>query len=236
MLNLLKNRFETSSLKIKIELYSLPILVLILLYLLNYEENNDDVLQDKNIELISFENKKYDKSTLELLNNIEEIAKQNKVFIQKSENSKDEIFLQAKSKKEDLANFLHKIEILNNFTNIYSLSLRAIESEVYLFDLRIDISKFFIKKIEEKVITSESTKTIIEFGEQRDLDNHKKIDFKIDAIIGKYAFINDTWIELNGTIQGYKLDFISQDFVLLKKDDEIIKLEVNSIEYLKSFN
>ncbi|RBQ29484.1 hypothetical protein [Aliarcobacter vitoriensis] len=239
MLNSVKNSFETSSLKIKIELYILPILVLLLIYILFYQQNSEDFAQAQNIELINLENKKYDKSTLELLNDIEEIAKQNNVFIQKSENSKDDIFLQAKSKKSDLLNFLHKIEILNNFTNIYSLSLKKVGFDDYLFDLRIDISKFYIKKIEQKYLlkNDEITETIEDIKEEKiDLGNSQKIDFEIGAIVGKYAFINNTWVELNDYISNYKLDFISRDFVLLKKDENIIKLEVNSIEYFKNSN
>jgi len=226
MLNLVKNSFETSSLKVKIELYVLPILIIFLFYILIFEQNIEEFEEKQNIDLVNFENKKYDKSLLELLNNIEQIAKNSNIFIQKSENIKDEIFLQAKSNKSDLLKFLHKIENLNSFTNIHSLNLKKVEFDTYLFDLKVDISKFYIKK---KVDLKEIKKNNIS-------KNNSKVDFKIDAIIGKYAFINDNWIELNSFIDGYKLDFISRNFVILKKEEESIKLEVNSIEYFKNTN
>jgi len=226
MLNLVKNSFETSSLRVKIELYILPILIIFLFYILIFEQNIEEFEEKQNIDLVNFENKKYDKSLLELLNNIEQIAKNSNIFIQKSENIKDEIFLQAKSNKSDLLKFLHKIENLNSFTNIHSLNLKKVEFDTYLFDLKVDISKFYIKK---KVDLKEIKKNKIS-------KNNSKVDFKIDAIIGKYAFINDNWIELNSFIDGYKLDFISRNFVILKKEEESIKLEVNSIEYFKNTN
>jgi len=226
MLNLVKNSFETSSLKVKIELYILPILIIFLFYILIFEQNIEEFEEKQNIDLVNFENKKYDKSVLELLNSIEQMAKNSNIFIQKSENIKDEIFLQAKSKKDDLLKFLHKIENLNSFTNIHSLNLKKSEFDSYLFDLKVDISKFYIKK---KVDFKEIKENTIS-------KNSSAVDFKIDAIIGKYAFINDDWIELNGFIDGYQLDFISRNFVILKKKEESIKLEVNSIEYLKNTN
>jgi len=224
MLNLVKNSFETSSLKLKIELYILPILMIFLLYILMYEQSIENFEEKQNIDLINFENKKYDKSTLELLNSIEKIAKNSNIFIQKSENIKDDIFLQAKSKKDDLVKFLYKIENLNSFTNIHSLSLKKAELDSYLFDLRVDISKFYIKKAVdlEKIKENQISK------------NNNQADFKIDAIIGKYAFINGNWVGINDFIDGYKLELISRNFVILTKEEESIKLEVNSIEYLKN--
>jgi len=226
MLNLVKNSFETSSLKVKIELYILPILIIFLFYILIFEQNIEEFEEKQNIDSVNFENKKYDKPILELLNNIEQIAKNSNIFIQKSENIKDEIFLQAKSNKDDLLKFLHKIENLNSFTNIHSLSLKKVKFDSYLFDLKVDVSKFYIKKIVD----------LEEVKKSKIIKNSSAVDFKIDAIIGKYAFINDNWVELNDFINGYKLDFVSRNFVLLTKEDETIRLEVNSIEYLENTN
>jgi len=226
ILNLVKNSFETSSLKVKIELYILPILIIFLFYILIFEQNIEEFEEKQNIDSVNFENKKYDKPILELLNNIEQIAKNSNIFIQKSENIKDEIFLQAKSNKDDLLKFLHKIENLNSFTNIHSLSLKKVEFDSYLFDLKVDVSKFYIKKIVD----------LEEVKKSKIIKNSSAVDFKIDAIIGKYAFINDNWVELNDFINGYKLDFVSRNFVLLTKEDETIRLEVNIIEYLENTN
>jgi len=222
----MKNSFETSSLKVKIELYILPILIIFLFYILIFKQNTEEFEEKQNIDLVNFENKKYDKPILELLNMIEQIAKNSNIFIQKSENIKDEIFLQAKSNKDDLLKFLHKIENLNSFTNIHSLNLRKAQFDSYLFDLKVDISKFYIKKILH----------LEEIKKNKISKSSFAVDFKIDAIIGKYAFINDNWIELNDFIDGYKLDLINRNFVILKKEDKSIKLEVNSLEYFKNTN
>jgi hypothetical protein len=61
-------------------------------------------------------------------------------------------------------------------------------------------------------------------------------DFKINAIVGNNTFINGTWFELNDEVLGYKIETIASDYVILKNNKDIIKLEVNSIEYFKNKN
>ena len=64
----------------------------------------------------------------------------------------------------------------------------------------------------------------------------KKKSLKINAIVGNNTFINDAWFELNDEVLGYKIETIASDYVILKKNKDIIKLEVNSIEYFKNKN
>lgn len=237
MLANFKNSFENSSLKTKIELYLLPILLLFLLYVLFYNEKIEENKNVQNSELLNIENKKFTDSILELSNKIEDIAKSENLIIQKTQSSKEQIIIQLKGKRDYLLNFLQKVEEINSFTKIDFLSLKKFEKEIYLIDVRVDVSKYYLKNKKVKDIISIEQEDINETKE----DEHKeeivvRPDFKINAIVGNNTFINGSWFELNDEVLGYKIETIASDYVILKNNKDIIKLEVNSIEYFKNKN
>lgn len=236
MLENFKNSFENSSLKIKIELYLLPILILLLLYMLFNDDKDIESKDRQNYDILQIENKKYTDSILELSNKIEEIAKNNSLIIQKTQNMKEQIVSQLKGKRDDLLKFLESIENINSFTKIDFLSLKRLENDIYLIDLRVDISKYFLKSKKQKEIIDIEIEDDIaqedEFIEEKAI----KKEFKISAIIGGYAFINSIWFELNDDVFGYKLETIGNDYVILKDDRDIIKLEVFNLEHFKNKN
>lgn len=237
MLANFKNSFENSSLKTKIELYLLPILLLFLLYVLFYNEKIEENQNIQNSELLNIENKKFTDSILELSNKIEDIAKSENLIIQKTQSSKEQIIVQLRGKRDDLLRFLEKVEEINSFTKIDFLSLKKFENDIYLIDVRVDVSKYYLK--------NKKVKDIINI-EQEDINGTKedeykeeiivRPDFKINAIVGNNTFINGTWFELNDEVLGYKIETIASDYVILKNNKDIIKLEVNSIEYFKNKN
>ncbi|MCT7517083.1 hypothetical protein [Aliarcobacter cryaerophilus] len=237
MLANFKNSFENSSLKTKIELYILPILLLFLFYVLFYNEKIEENQNVQNSELLNIENKKFTDSILELSNKIEDIAKSENLIIQKTQSSKEQIIIQLKGKRDYLLNFLQKVEEINSFTKIDFLSLKKFEKEIYLIDVRVDVSKYYLKNKKVKDIISIEQEEINGTKE----DEHKeeiivRPDFKINAIVGNNTFINGTWFELNDEVLGYKIETIASDYVILKNNKDIIKLEVNSIEYFKNKN
>ena len=237
MLANFKNSFENSSLKTKIELYLLPILLLFLFYVLFYNEKIEENQNTQNSELLNIENKKFTDSILELSNKIEDIAKSENLIIQKTQSSKEQIIIQLKGKRDYLLNFLQKVEEINSFTKIDFLSLKKFENEIYLIDLRIDISKYYLKNKKVKDIINIEQEEIN--GTKEDEYKEEIIvrpDFKINAIVGNNTFINDSWFELNDEVLGYKIETIASDYVILKNNKDIIKLEVNSIEYFKNKN
>lgn len=237
MLANFKNSFENSSLKTKIELYILPILLLFLFYVLFYNEKIEENQNVQNSELLNIENKKFTDSILELSNKIEDIAKSENLIIQKTQSSKEQIIIQLKGKRDYLLNFLQKVEEINSFTKIDFLSLKKFEKEIYLIDIRVDVSKYYLKNKKVKDIINIEQEEINGTKE----DEHKeeiivRPDFKINAIVGNNTFINDSWFELNDEVLGYKIETIASDYVILKNNKDIIKLEVNSIEYFKNKN
>ncbi|MGJ0364366.1 hypothetical protein NG776_10200 [Aliarcobacter cryaerophilus] len=237
MLANFKNSFENSSLKTKIELYILPILLLFLFYVLFYNEKIEENQNVQNSELLNIENKKFTDSILELSNKIEDIAKSENLIIQKTQSSKEQIIVQLRGKRDDLLRFLEKVEEINSFTKIDFLSLKKFENDIYLIDVRVDVSKYYLK--------NKKVKDIINI-EQEDINGTKedeykeeiivRPDFKINAIVGNNTFINGSWFELNDEVLGYKIETIASDYVILKNNKDIIKLEVNSIEYFKNKN
>ena len=237
MLANFKNSFENSSLKTKIELYLLPILLLFLLYVLFYNEKIEENQNVQNSELLNIENKKFTDSILELSNKIEDIAKSENLIIQKTQSSKEQIIIQLKGKRDYLLKFLEKVEEINSFTKIDFLSLKKFGNEIYLIDVRVDVSKYYLKNKKVKDIINIEQE---EINGTKD-DEHKeeiivRPDFKINAIVGNNTFINDAWFELNDEVLGYKIETIASDYVILKNNKDIIKLEVNSIEYFKNKN
>ena len=126
--------------------------------------------------------------------------------------------------KESFLHFLKEIEQLNDFTKIDTFVLsQNINSFEYVFEIQINLNHFFIKEKEEKV---KENKVEIE-------TNHT---FILNGIVHNYALLNGNWIELNGSIEGYRLIKIDRDFVLLKSDNKEIKLELNHEEYFKRDN
>ena len=237
MLANFKNSFENSSLKTKIELYLLPILLLFLCYVLFYNEKIEENQNVQNSELLNIENKKFTDSILELSNKIEDIAKSENLIIQKTQSSKEQIIIQAKPKRDTLLKCMEKVEYINRSTKIEFLSLKKFENEIYLIDVRVDVSKYYLKNKKVKDIINIEQEEINGTKE----DEHKeeiivRPDFKINAIVGNNTFINDAWFELNDEVLGYKIETIASDYVILKNNKDIIKLEVNSIEYFKNKN
>ena len=237
MLANFKNSFENSSLKIKIELYLLPILCLVLLYVVFDDKKIVENENNQNSELLNIENKKFSDSILELSSKIEEIAKNESLLVQKTQNFQEKIIIQAKGKRDNLLKFLENVEYINSFTKIDFLSLKKFEDDVYLIDLkiedaRVDVSKYYLKNKKAKDIINIEQENINETKEEIIV----RPDFKINAIVGNNTFINDTWFELNDEVLGYKIETIASDYVILKNNKDIIKLEVNSIEYFKNKN
>lgn len=220
MYEFLNNKYNNLSFKIKLELFLLPILIIYFLHFvfLTYFLK-DEVSTYSKIAIGDF-NKKFEDSYLELFSNIEYLANQNKIFIKNLSKDKKYVFLDGYGQKEDILIFLKNIEDINNFTRIDSLNLdKRDELGNYNFKFRVDLNRFYIKNNSsffKKEPNSQVNKSEIK---------NENI-FKINAIVLNYAFINDNWIKKNEKIDNYELVEIQRDFVILKKDEHTIKLEL----------
>lgn len=225
MYRLLNDKFVNSSTKVKIELYLLPLMILFLVYYWGFTNQNEIVKSDKSQNIKSiFTEKKFDGDFLKFFMNIENIAKENQIFIKLTSEKNGFVYLSGMANKESFLQFLKEIEQLNDFTKIDTFVLsQNINSFEYVFEIQINLNHFFIKEKEEKV---KENKVEIE-------TNHT---FILNGIVHNYALLNGNWIELNGIIDTYRLIKIDRDFVLLKSDNKEIKLELNHEEYFKRDN
>lgn len=216
MYKYLNNKFINSSIKVKIELYLLPLMLLFLVYYWAFDNfTKDEKIEEKiTIKPISFE-KKFDGDFLKFFSNIENITKENQIFVKSILEKNSFVYLSGTANKESFLLFIKDIENLNEFTKIDSFVLSLeVDSHNYVFDIRIDLNSFFIKEKQEKL---KEHKIKVE-------TNHT---FILTGIVDKYVLINGNWLQINEFIGGYKLILIDKNFVLLKRENKEIKLELN---------
>ena len=225
MLNNLNDKFINTPLKTKIELYLFPLLLLYLFYFLfNFEAKDDLSIQPK----VNFDYSKnqFEESFLDLFSTLEDYASKNQIVIISLTNEKKIVFLKAKSALENMQKFITKIENLNNFTKIKSFILNKQDENQYIFEIQIDLNKFYIKKIEKEV----------EIKQEEIKYSQNSREYKISGIISDYVFINDIWLKKDDNIDDLKLVQIGKDFVVLENENRKIILELNNEEYFKKSN
>ena len=149
MLTYINNKFVNSSLKTKVELYILPLMILYLLYYFSsslFVVEKPFVVKNK-INLEEYKNKKFQGSFLDFFSNIEEKAKENNIQILSLNNKKNIVELKIQSPKEKLSLFIKQIENINKFTKITFMTMYdKKDSNKYLF--------LFSKTIEFLLISS----------------------------------------------------------------------------------
>ncbi|MFX4238502.1 hypothetical protein ACOL20_09280 [Aliarcobacter butzleri] len=215
MLKSLNDKFINSQTKTKIELYLLPLLLLLLISFYTFEEKQEEMISTKN-SFDEISNKKFEGSYLEVLSSLENLANKNQITILTNEKDKESIFLKGKSKIIVLENFLKQIENLNNFSKVQSLLLyKKDENGYYFFDLKISFEKFYFKQLknEKELELKVEDDALNKISKKKEIVENKK--FEINAIIDKYAFINGNWIEQDEEIDGYKLVELQMYFVIL---------------------
>ena len=230
MLNYLNNRFLNSKLKTKIELYILPLLVFyFIFYSLQLTKEEIPKIESK-IDINSYSNKEFKDSFLDLFSNLEDYASKNQIIIFTLTNNKKVFNIKAKANLIRIENFIKKIENLNNFSKIKTLTLNKVDLDNYLFEIEVDFNKFYIKKIQKDGDTQEIKQKII-------LTNDEETkEYKINGIISEYAFINEIWLKKNEKLDDLILTKIEKDFVVLENENKKIILELNNEKYIKNLN
>ena len=228
MLNYLNKKFIDSSLKTKIEVYLLPLLLLYLCYFFlgfNLNKNSENEEIKAKVDL-NYSNKEFKNSFLDLSSNLEEYASKNQIIIFTLTNNKKVFNIKAKANLIRIENFIKKIENLNNFSKIKTLTLNKVDLDNYLFEIEVDFNKFYIKKIQKDGDTQEIKQKIV-------LTNDKKTkEYKINGIISEYAFINEIWLKKNEKLDDLILTKIEKDFVVLENENKKIILELNNEKYI----
>ena len=232
MLNYLNKKFIDSSLKTKIEVYLLPLLLLYLCYFFlgfNLNKNSENEEIKAKVDL-NYSNKEFKNSFLDLSSNLEEYASKNQIIIFTLTNNKKVFNIKAKANLIRIENFIKKIENLNNFLKLKNLTLHKVDLDNYLFEIEVDFNKFYIKKIQKDGDTQEIKQKIV-------LTNDKKTkEYKINGIISEYAFINEIWLKKNEKLDDLILTKIEKDFVVLENENKKIILELNNEKNIKNLN
>lgn len=238
MLTYINNKFVNSSLKTKVELYILPLMILYLLYYFSsslFVVEKPFVVKNK-INLEEYKNKKFQGSFLDFFSNIEEKAKQNNIQILSLNNKKNIVELKIQSPKEKLSLFIKQIENINKFTKITFITMYdKKDSNKYLFDLKIDLNKFYIKRIEKEKIISQKILPKPEEIKTKKIEIVKD-NYELKAIIAEYVLVNDIWLKQGEDINGFKVDEIKRNSIVLenKNKDKKIRLELADEEYLEN--
>ena len=231
MLNYLNKKFIDSSLKAKMELYLLPLLILYLCYFLGFNLNEN--LENEEIKAkidLNYSNKEFKNSFLDLSSNIEEYASKNQIIIFTLTNNNKVFIIKAKANLIKIENFIKKIENLNNFSKIKTLTLNKVDSDNYLFEIEVDFNKFYIKKRDKDTEIEEIKPNVLI------INNEKTKEYKINGIISEYAFINEIWLKKDEKLDDLILTKIEKDFVVLENKDKKIILELNNEKYIKNLN
>lgn len=195
--------------KTKIQLFILPMLFAYLIFFFygEYFIEKKSLTNKRTNEV----KKRFNENFVDVFSQIENYSKVNKIDIVNISKNKEVVKIIAKSKLSQSKKLIQYIENLNKFTKIEKLNLSKMENSAdYLYELNISFENYYDKKLKK-----------IDFYE-----DEKKDGFKLSAIIDSYAVLNDKLIELNEKIDGYELYNISMNYVLLKKDDEILKVEI----------
>ena len=238
MLTYINNKFVNSSLKTKVELYLLPLMILYLLYYFSsslFVVEKPFVVKNK-INLEEYKNKKFQGSFLDFFSNIEEKAKENNIQILSLNNKNNIVELKIQSPKEKLSLFIKQIENINKFTKITFITMYdKKDSNKYLFDLKIDLNKFYIKRIEKEKIISQKILPKAEEIKTKKIEIAKD-NYELKAIIAEYVLVNDIWLKQGEDINGFKVDEIKRNSIVLenKNKDKKIRLELADEEYLEN--
>lgn len=232
MLNYLNKKFIDSSLKTKIELYLLPLLLLYLCYFFlgfNLNKNSENEEIKAKVDL-NYANKEFKNSFLDLSSNLEDYASKNQIIIFTLTNNKKVFNIKAKANLIRIENFIKKIENLNNFSKIKTLTLTKVDLDNYLFEIEVDFNKFYIKKIEKDTEFQAIKLNAL-------MTNNEKIkEYKINGIISEYAFINEIWLKKDEKLDDLILTKIEKDFVVLENENKKIILELNNEKNIKNLN
>jgi hypothetical protein len=210
MLKYIDNLFNNSSLKVKLELYILPLL-LIYLIVFFYSDFTTSPHNIKTYDFNKLENKKYSGLFLELSKEIEGFCNRRKIKLLSIKNSQKSFFIKGETNIKKIYSLINKLEYLNSYTNLVKLNINKKSSNIYNFELHIKMDQFYVKNRRNHLL-----KKIDKFT--------NKLNLK--AIVSSYVFINKKWLVQDEIINGYKIINIQKNFVELSKNTKKIKLWV----------
>lgn len=195
----IEDKFENLSLRIKIELFAFPLIIVCFVIYFIYDFEKEKSLESSTVELLSVENIKMSENIVDILKEIEKFAKKNSIHLENISNGSESIKIEAYSDIKNRILFLNYLENYNNFSKI-----KTVEISDDMLIVQISFDKFFEKKRIE-------LNTILD-----DLDVKESIDFKVNAIVDNKVLINDKWFNIGEKIGSFNVFKIDKNSVILK--------------------
>lgn len=208
VLKYIEDRFESLSIRVKIELFLFPFIVFFL-FIYIMDENRSMKSFDKKIEFLDIENLQMNENFVDILKNIEKFAKENSIHLENISNTNNSVKIEANA---NIKNRIKLLEFLENYNSFSKLRDFEIIDDKLLVE--IAFNKFYKK---EKINISDS----LEFFE-----NEKIFIYKLKAIVGKKALINDTWLNKEDRIGQFKVFEINSKSVVLKNSYKTLVLKL----------
>jgi len=204
-MRLIEDRFELLPLRIKIEFFLFPLIVL---SLLSYSFYSNKKIEDKNeIKTLNINSIKMKDDFVNILKRIETFSNKNNINLLSINRNNGTIRINFDSTMEKRLKFLHFIETLNNFSKIETLQILDNNLSV-----EVSFNRYYKKDLKNLELISKNRKN--------------KIVFNLNAIVANRAFINGKWLNIGDTINSFKIIKIENKGVILNNDDEIIQLKL----------
>jgi len=205
MLKSIGNNFVNSSIKVKMQLYILP-LFFIYFYIYFYTGTNKEYIQDNRFKLDGLLTKKFNKSYLEIIKKIENYSNSEKIKIISIEYKNKNLLIKGKTTLLKIKSLIRKLEIINNYSNIILVNILIKgKSNEYSFEINTEFKKYYIK---DKNKTEKKDKAQLVKKKSKDI-------FKLNAIVSNYILLNNKWYTLKERVGKYEIIEIKEKSVIL---------------------
>ena len=226
--------------KYKIYFFITPLFIL--LFIVVFIDLKDDDLEKINYlekqknKLSTLEIKRKPTETIKVIQEIENYIKINNIKLKSIKLSKNTIFLEIYGLFNSSVKIIDFIESYNGYLSIKNLTINSYEkSNLINISLEITLLREFVNYYptnnSDEVKNIFANKKIVEIKEEK--SETSEFDYRVYAIIGKEALINDKWLKNGEYINNHKIEFIGKDFVSLKGKDKSYKLRIFKNESIR---
>ncbi|WP_122894139.1 hypothetical protein [Arcobacter peruensis] len=221
MLKSIINSYCKSSNKVKLQLFILP-LFFVYFYLYFYVEYNTKLIRSNEYNLESLKNKKFNKSYLKIINDLQKYLASSKIKIDFIDYKNNNLLIKGKTSILKIKDLINKLENLNNYSNISLLNISKTKNlNIYNFEINTEFKKYYLKKKQKKVSSEIKPKKV----EKEIRKTNNKLELK--AIVANHILINSTWYSLNDEVLDYKITEVQKNRVLLTNKDKKINLRLH---------
>lgn len=211
VLKSLENSFNEQAVKVKLELFVFPLIIVsLILYIFKFEEDKSSLKKRDTVYNFDFIEKKVMKEKpLDILRDIEEFLVTKKIKVNTISSSNHTIKLNVETSIKRQIELLKFLEDYNNFSKILTLN-----QDKNSLDIELSFKSFYIK-------------SKLDLNERLDkLKRRKKIALKLYAVIDKKALINERWLKVGDSLNELELIKIEDNAVYLKDEYEVEKLQI----------